>query len=44
MGYLQDLGLKLDEPAVLAVLTELNAPTMGELNRDGFIDGWNLMR
>ena len=40
MQYLTDLGVQLDEPAVLAVLAELSAPTMGELTRDGFISGW----
>lgn len=44
MRYLQDLGVKLDEPAVLAILAELNAPTMGEFTRDGFIDGWTNLR
>lgn len=40
MRYLTDLGVKLDEVVVLAVLTELGAPTMGEFTRDGFINGW----
>ncbi|CAD6568128.1 MAG: Scaffold-type E3 ligase [Alectoria sarmentosa] len=40
MRYLMDLGLKLDEAVVLAVLTELGAPTMGEFTRDGFVSGW----
>lgn len=44
MRYLQDLGLSLDEPVVLAILTELAAPTMGELTRSGFVDGWKRLR
>ncbi|KAL8777614.1 MAG: hypothetical protein Q9213_007779, partial [Squamulea squamosa] len=44
MRYLQDLGLSLEEPVVLAILTELNAPTMGELTRQGFVDGWKRLR
>lgn len=44
MRYLSDLGLSLDEPVVLAILTELNAPTMGELTREGFVDGWKRLR
>lgn len=40
MKYLGDLHVKLDEVVVLAVLTELNAPTMGEFSRGPFIDGW----
>ena len=38
--YLGDLGVNLDEVAVLAILTELSAPTMGELTREGFVNGW----
>ena len=44
MRYLQDLGVKLDEPVLLAVLAELNAPTMGEFTREGFVDGWTNLR
>ncbi|KAL8669808.1 MAG: hypothetical protein Q9224_007715, partial [Gallowayella concinna] len=44
MRYLQDLGLSLEEPVVLAILTELSAPTMGELTRQGFVDGWKRLR
>lgn len=40
MRYLGDLGVKLDDVVVLAILTELSAPTMGELTRDGFVGGW----
>lgn len=44
MQYLTELGVALDEPAVLAVLTELAAPTMGELGRDGFVQGWGALK
>ena len=40
MKYLQDLEVPLDEPVVLALLTELTAPTMGEFTRKGFVEGW----
>ena len=43
MKYLTDLTVSLDEPAVLAILTELSAPTMGELTRDGFLAGWRVL-
>ncbi|MCJ1462573.1 Scaffold-type E3 ligase [Pseudocyphellaria aurata] len=42
MRYLGDLGVKLDEVVVLAVLGELSAPTMGELTRTGFVEGWKI--
>ena len=41
IGYFTALSLALDEPAVLALLTILSAPAMGELTRDGFIAGWH---
>ncbi|KAF6238344.1 hypothetical protein HO173_003624 [Letharia columbiana] len=44
MRYLTDLGVKLDEVVVLAVLTELGAPTMGEFTREGFVNGWQSHR
>ncbi|MCJ1281495.1 Scaffold-type E3 ligase [Xylographa opegraphella] len=43
MKYLMDLTLSLDEPVVLAILTELSAPTMGELTREGFLAGWRAL-
>ena len=40
MAYLQALNVSLDEPVLLAVLTQIKAPTMGELNRNEFVGGW----
>ena len=40
MHYLTDLNVPLDQVIVLAVLAELQAPTMGELTRQGFTDCW----
>ncbi|KAI9837354.1 MAG: hypothetical protein M1819_000429 [Sarea resinae] len=40
MKYLGDLGVNLDEVTVLAISEALQAPTMGEFNREGFVDGW----
>jgi len=42
MRFLGDLGVKLDEPVLLAVLTDISAPTMGEMTRSGFVEGWKL--
>lgn len=44
MRYLGDLGVQLDEPVLLAVLTDINAPTMGEMTRQGFLDGWKSLK
>lgn len=38
--YIQDLGLDLEDPVVLAVAKELNSPTMGRFPRQDFISGW----
>lgn len=40
MTYLTEIKVSLEECAMLAVLTQLKAPTMGELTREGFISGW----
>ena len=39
--YLGEIGVALDEVAMLAVLTQVAAPTMGELTRSGFVNGWD---
>ncbi|KAI9742086.1 MAG: Scaffold-type E3 ligase [Cirrosporium novae-zelandiae] len=44
MKYLGDLGLSLDELAVLGVAELLQSPTMGEFPRDGFVNGWKSTR
>ncbi|KAL9040950.1 MAG: hypothetical protein Q9214_004285, partial [Letrouitia sp. 1 TL-2023] len=44
MRYLSDLGLSLEDPVVFAILSELNAPTMGEMTRQGFVEGWQRHR
>lgn len=44
MRYFGDLCVSLEEPVVFAVLTELEAPTMGELTRKGFVEGWKRLR
>ncbi|KAK9474825.1 Cullin binding-domain-containing protein [Dipodascopsis tothii] len=40
IALVQDLGLDLEEPAVLAVACVLGAPSMGVFTRTGFVDGW----
>ncbi|KAL1635070.1 Scaffold-type E3 ligase [Diplodia intermedia] len=40
MQYLQDLDVPLDDITSLAVLELVQAPTMGEITRKGFVEGW----
>ena len=40
MSYLEALSVSLEETALLAVLTQVSAPTMGELTRHEFVSGW----
>ena len=42
--YFGHLEVSLDEPAVLAVSQVLQAPGMGELTRQGFIEGWTSLK
>ena len=40
MAYLKALGVSLEETVMLAVLSQARAPTMGELVRTDFVQGW----
>ncbi|KAL0636912.1 Scaffold-type E3 ligase [Maublancomyces gigas] len=40
MKYLQDIDIGLEEPTILVIAELLQAPTMGEFAREGFVDGW----
>ncbi|EOD44334.1 putative defective in cullin neddylation protein 1 protein [Neofusicoccum parvum UCRNP2] len=40
MKYLADLDVPLDDITSLAILELVQAPTMGEITRKGFVDGW----
>ena len=41
MRFLKAIGVDLAEPTVLAVAEILNAPSMGEFTREGFVTGWH---
>ncbi|KAI9799871.1 MAG: Scaffold-type E3 ligase [Piccolia ochrophora] len=43
MKYLSDLKIQLDDIAVLAIGEALQAPTMGEFTREGFVNGWRAL-
>ncbi len=40
MRYLQTLKVQLDDIVVLALSEALDAPSMGEFHRSGFVNGW----
>ncbi|KAI9882223.1 MAG: hypothetical protein M1823_006032 [Watsoniomyces obsoletus] len=40
MRYLQALNVQLDDIVVLALSEALDAPSMGEFHRKGFLNGW----
>ena len=40
MTYLTDLGVNLENAEMLVVLELIQAPFVGELSKQGFIDGW----
>lgn len=40
MKFLTDIGVNLDEPLMVAVLSVVGAETIGELDRSKFIEGW----
>ena len=41
MGYLQELQVDLEDMDVLAVSEIMQSPTMGEITREGFVNGWS---
>ncbi len=40
MSYLQQLEVDLEGMDSLAALEIIQAPTMGEITREGFVNGW----
>lgn len=40
MQYFEKLGVDLEGLDFLAVSEIIQAPTMGEMSREGFIEGW----
>lgn len=38
--YLQDLNISLEDPTVMALFHLVKAPAMAEIDREGFVDGW----
>ncbi|KAK9365545.1 Cullin binding-domain-containing protein [Lipomyces kononenkoae] len=43
ISYIQDLGVPLEDPVVLALAYKLEAPTMGQFTKQQFIKGWQSM-
>jgi DCN1-like protein 1/2 len=41
--YIQDLGLQVEDPVVLAVAKELGSPRMGAFQKQPFIVGWRTL-
>ena len=41
MRFLGAIGVDLAEPTMLAVAEMLNAPSLGEFSREGFVTGWH---
>jgi DCN1-like protein 1/2 len=44
INYIQDLGVALEDPVVLALAYKLDAPTMGQFPKQRFIKGWQSMK
>lgn len=40
MRYLTDLGVNLENAELLVPLEIIQAPALGEMSKDGFVDGW----
>jgi hypothetical protein len=44
MKYFHDLEVQLDEIVVLGVAELCQCPAMGEFTKEGFMNGWKLVR
>ena len=40
MKYLADLGINMENAEFLVPLEIVQAPALGEITKDGFVDGW----
>jgi len=40
MRYINDLGLNMENAEVLVLMEIVQAPAMGEMTKEGFVDGW----
>jgi hypothetical protein len=40
MSYFEKLGVDIEGMEALAVMELIQAPTMGEIGREGFVEGW----
>jgi len=40
MQYLVDLGVNLENSEILVPLEIIQAPALGEITQDGFVNGW----
>jgi len=40
MSYLQDLGINLNNAELLVALEIIQAPALGEMSKEGFVNGW----
>ena len=43
MKYLGDIGVDIEDIGMLAVSEIVKSPTMGEMTKDGFVDGWSAL-
>jgi len=43
MKYLGDIGVDIEDIGMLAVSEIVKSPTMGEMTKDGFVEGWSAL-
>jgi len=44
MTYLEHIGVDTEGMDCLVVFEILQAPAMGEMSREGFVDGWTALK
>jgi DCN1-like protein 1/2 len=44
MAYLEQLGANLEDASLFLALEIVQAPSIGEITREGFVNGWKATR
>ena len=44
MAYLEEIGVDPEGMDCLVVFEIVHAPAMGEMSREGFVDGWTALK
>jgi DCN1-like protein 1/2 len=44
MRYFESLGVNLEDASMLVPMEIIQAPTVGEISKEGFVNGWKAVQ